>query len=120
MLKFTMGTDITTVDYSLEEVGEDLKISVIGHEAHIGGVALVSEGVYNILSVKNLNELEIIQTVSDRLKKYEDINILIISGINDDDLSLDELKEMYTNNNVAIEKIDKYISTKYELFHEFN
>lgn len=120
MLNFSMGNDITKVDYCLEEVGEDLKISIIGNEAHIGGIALVSEGVYNILSVKNLNEFEIIQSVSDKLKKYDDINILIISGINDEDLSLDEIKEMFNNNRVALEKIDKHISSKYEMFHEFN
>lgn len=119
MLQFTMGNDITKVKYDLEEVGEDLKISIVGHEAHIGGVALVSEGVYNILSVKNLNEFEIIQKVSDKLKKYDDINILIISGINDEDYSLDEIKEIFNNNEIAIEKIDKHISSKYEMFHEF-
>ncbi len=120
MLQFTMGNDITKVKYILEEMGEDLKISIIGNEAHIGGVALVSEGIYNIFSAKNLNEFEIIKKLSDKLKKYDDINILIVSGIDDDDFSLDEIKEIFNNNETAIEKIDKHISSRYEMFHEFN
>ena len=57
--------------------------------------------------------------MADRLKKYHDINIVIIAGIHIDDITLDDIKEILDNNKIAIDRIDKYISSEYELFHEF-
>lgn len=120
MLKFSLGPDTTKVNYEIKEVGEDLEISITGGEIHIGGIGLVSEGVYNILSVRNHKEFELIQPIANRLKKYTDMNILIMAGIHFDEIALDEIQEIVDNNFRAIEKIDKYISTEYEMFHEFD
>ena len=57
--------------------------------------------------------------MADRLKKYHNINIVIIAGIHIDDITLDDIKEILENNKIAIDRIDKYISSEYELFHEF-
>jgi len=57
--------------------------------------------------------------LADRLKKYHNINIVIIAGIHIDDITLDDIKEILDNNKIAIDRIDKYISSEYELFHEF-
>ena len=119
MLNFSLGQGVSKVNYEIKEIGEDLEILITGTEIHIGGVGLVSNGVYNILSVKDYKESELIQPIVNRLKKFNDLNILILAGIYDDEMTLDEIKEILENNKIAIEKIDKYISSEYELFHEF-
>lgn len=119
MLKFSLGKSINKINYSVKEIGEDLEIFITGGHVHIGGIGLISDGVYNILSVRNHKEFELIQPMADRLKKYHDINIVIIAGIHIDDITLDDIKEILENNKIAIDRIDKYISSEYELFHEF-
>lgn len=119
MLNFSLGHHTTRVNYEIKEIGEDLEITITGGDIHIGGIGLVSDGAYNILSVRNHKEFELIQPIANRLKKYYDINILIVAGIHVDDITLDEIKEILENNDRAIDKIDNYISTEYELFHEF-
>lgn len=119
MFKFSLGSENTVVEYKIEQIGDDLQISITGGEIHIGGIGLVSDGGYDILSVKNHKEYEIIQPLAKRLTRYEDINILIVAGIHVEDISLDEISEILNNNDIAIEKIDKYISSEYDMFHEF-
>lgn len=120
MYFFSEGSGRTQVDYKIEEIGDDLEISITGGVIHVGGVGLVADGVYNILSVRNHKEFELIQPLADKLKKYNDINILIVAGIHLDEITLDEIREILDNNQKAIEKIDKYISSEYEIFHEFH
>lgn len=120
MYFFSEGSGRTQVDYKIEEIGDDLEISITGGVIHVGGVGLVAGGVYNILSVRNHKEFELIQPLADKLKKYNDINILIVAGIHLDEITLDEIREILDNNQKAIEKIDKYISSEYEIFHEFH
>ncbi|WP_323736022.1 hypothetical protein PXD04_09065 [Methanosphaera sp. ISO3-F5] len=119
MFKFSFGSGNTLVDYTIERVGDDLHISITGGDIHIGGIGLVSNESYNILSVQNHREYELIQPLAKRLTKYEDITILISAGIHVDDITLDEIKEIVENNNIAIDKIDKFICSEYEMFHEF-
>ncbi len=119
MYKFSVGNGNIKVDYKIEEIGDDLQISITGGVVHIGCVGLVTNGVYDIVSVKNHKEFEIIQPLAQRLTKYNDITILIMAGIHVDEITLDEIKEILENNKVAIEKIDKYISSEYNMFHEF-
>lgn len=120
MFKFSLGLGNTLVDYKIDKIGDDLFITITGGDIHIGGVGLVSNGSYNILSVENHKEYELIQPLAKRLTKYEDITILISAGIHVDDISLDEISEIVHNNCIAIDKIDKYIFSEYDLFHEFN
>lgn len=119
MYKFSLGTGNIKIDYKIEEIGEDLQITITGGQVHIGGIGLVTNGVYDILSVQNHKEYEIIQPLAERLTKYNDITILIVAGIHVDDITLDEIKDIVSNNNEAIEKIDKIISSEYNMFHEF-
>ena len=119
MYKFSLGTGNIEVEYKIEEVGDDLEITITCGVIHIGGIGLVSNGSYDILSVLNHKEYEIIQPLADRLTKYDDITILIVAGIHVDEITLDEIKTIVDNNKIAIEKIDKYISSEYEMFHEF-
>ncbi len=119
MFKFSLESNSTVVDYVIQEVGDDLHISITGGDIHIGGIGLVSNGTYNILSVQDHKEYELIQPLAKKLTKYEDITILISAGIHVDDISIDEIREIVNNNYIAIEKIDKYICSEYELFHEF-
>ncbi len=120
MLKFSLGKNITRVYYCIKEIGEDLEISIYGGDKHIGAIGVVSDGVYNILSIKKNKEFELIQPLANKLKKYNDMNILIIAGIQIEDITLDEIREIVENHKIAIEKIDKYICSEYEMFHEFN
>lgn len=120
MFKFSLGEGNTVVDYKIDKIGDDLQISITGGDIHIGGVGLVCNGTYNILSVENHKEYELIQPLAKRLTKYEDITILISAGIHVEDISLDEIREIVDNNFVAISKIDKFICSEYDLFHEFN
>ena len=119
MYKFSLGSGNTKVDYVIEDMGDDYKITITGGTIHIGGTALVTNDSYNILSVENHKEYVIIQPLADRLTKYEDITILIVAGIHVDDISLDEIDEIVENNKEAINQIDKYISAEYNMFHEF-
>lgn len=119
MYKFSLGTGNTKVDYDIKEVGDDLQINITGGMIHIGGIGLVSNGTYDILSVLNHKEYEIIQPLADKLTKFQDITILISAGIHVDDITLDEIREIVDNNKIAIEKIEKFISSEYEMFHEF-
>lgn len=119
MYNFSVGKKNTEVFYEIEEIGDDLQITIKGGAVHIGGIGLVSNGNYDILSVLNHKEYEIIQPLADRLTKYEDLTILIVAGIHVDDITLDEINEIIKNNIRAIEIIDKYICKEYEMFHEF-
>ena len=120
MLEFSIGSGITKINYMIKEIGEDLEIFITGGDKQLGGIGLVSNGVYNILAVKDHKEFQIVQPLANKLKKYKNMNILIIAGIHIDEITLDEIREILDNNNIAIEKIDNYISTEYELFHEFD
>lgn len=68
MLKFSLGHDIIKVNYEIKEIGEDLEITITGNEIRIGGIGIVSNGTYNMLSVKNHKEFELIQPLADKLK----------------------------------------------------
>ena len=118
MYNFSLGNGNTKVDYKIEEIGDDLQITITGGIIHIGGIGLVSNGTYDILSVLNHKEYEIIQPLADKLTKFHDTTILITAGIHVDDITLDEIKEIMDNNNIAICKIEKYIASEYEIFHE--
>ena len=48
MFKFSLESNSTVVDYVIQEVGDDLHISITGGDIHIGGIGLVSNGTYNI------------------------------------------------------------------------
>lgn len=119
MFQFSLGLENTSVDYKINSVGDDLHISITGGDIHIGGVGLVSNGTYNILSVENHKEYELIQPLAKRLTKYDEITILISAGIHVDEITLDEIREIVKNNEIAIDKIDKYICNEYDIFHEF-
>jgi hypothetical protein len=119
MLQFSIGNGENLVNYEVDEIGEDFKVIVTGGDVHIGGIGLVSQGAYNILSVSNQKEFELIQPIADRLKKYTDINFLIVAGVYFEDISLDDIKSILENNERAIDKIEKYLSIEYDIFHEF-
>lgn len=111
MFNISFKTKSTVVNYNINSIGNDLHISITGGDIHIGCACLVNNGNYNLLSVINHKEHEIIKPLAKRLIKYDKITILISAGIHVEDISLDEINEIIQNNEVAIDKIDEYISS---------
>ncbi|RAP44584.1 MAG: hypothetical protein BZ135_08060 [Methanosphaera sp. rholeuAM6] len=112
MYKFSLGCGNTEVDYELSQMGKDYRISITGGMIHIGGVALVSMGNYDLLSVENHKEYEIIEPLAQKLTKYTENTFLIVAGIHVDNITLNEIKEIIENNKIAIAMIDDYFSLR--------
>lgn len=111
MKTFTIGENATKITYKIEQIGQDIDITITGGVEHIGCAALISNRSYNIIKVANHREDDIIMPLARQLVKKDTPTILIKAGFHIDNITIDEIKEVTENNNKAIKIIEDYITS---------
>ena len=102
MKSFIVGSGRTCLKCEVNNIGSDYDIRITCGEAHIGCVALVSNGVYSLLTVNGHKEDDIVQPLAKKLCEFKDLTFVIEAGVHIDNISFDEIGLVLDNNKILL------------------
>ncbi len=111
MYEFSVGHDKTKVDYKVDFIGNDVDITICGGKSHIGSVVLISNNSYTLINVPNHREDEMLKAFISRFRKCDKYTILIKAGFHLDNIRIDEINEIMSNNQKAVQIIYEYLES---------
>lgn len=108
MYEFSIGEAKTKVNYKVEEIGDDIDITITGGKAHIGCIALITNNSYNLFNLPGHREDELILPLIKSIQKNVKSTVVIKAGFHVDNITFNEIEEVMENNKKAIKKIEEF------------
>ena len=109
MNEYDIGDNETRLHLKINQINDDLDVTITGGVEHIGCVGVVSSNSYNIVRLANHCEDEIVLPIVKKLSKNSDKTIVIKAGIHIDNITKKQIDEILQNNEKILDILMDYI-----------
>ena len=109
MNEYDIGDNETRLHLKINQINDDLDVTITGGVEHIGCVGVVSSNSYNIIRLANHCEDEIVLPIVKKLSKNSDKTIVIKAGIHIDNITKKQIDEILQNNEKILDILMDYI-----------